>query len=222
MTNKLSDPIKAPRGGVVRSAFSEIEDQLEAPCDFDSWGKMSRWTLSQAHQLSFACSPLEPRSVYQHDQVVNSISSHKNPVAQSICKVWALIKNAYEAYDLHDPVKPIKFIAWADLHEVDIPKELRESVEKMEQRRAGQEQQSESRSQLSEIQYIPPYVVFMLEAVTALNLSSDSRSNLDEIINWLDDNWPSDLEGKSQNLVKYMATLLRRPEDKRGGNTPWK
>ncbi len=72
------------------------------------------------------------------------------------------------------------------------------------------------------ISYTPAYVKLMLKAVKALNLSPDKRANMDEITDWLDKNWPSDLEGKSQNLIKYMATLLRRPEDKRGGNTAWK
>lgn len=36
---------------------------------------------------------------------------------------------------------------------------------------------------------------------------------------WLKKNWPADLEGKSDRMIKSMATLLRRPQDKKGGNT---
>ena len=75
---------------------------------------------------------------------------------------------------------------------------------------------------LGDQQYIPPYMGFMLQAVAALDLSSEKRASLDDIMNWLNENWPEGLEGKSKNLVKYMATLIRRPQDKKGGNTPWK
>lgn len=69
--------------------------------------------------------------------------------------------------------------------------------------------------------YIPPYMQFMLDAVRGLELSPDKRINKEIIINWLNDNWPAELEGKSARLVQTMATFLRRPKDKKGGNTPW-
>lgn len=70
--------------------------------------------------------------------------------------------------------------------------------------------------------YIPAYLDLMLKAVKALNLSPDKRANMDNIINWLNNNWPPDLEGKSDRMIKSMATFLRRPQDKKGGNTSWK
>ena len=70
--------------------------------------------------------------------------------------------------------------------------------------------------------YVPAYLEFMLLAAKALHLSPDSRTNKKAISDWLTKNWPSDLEGKSDRLIEYMATLLRRPEDKKGGNTSWK
>lgn len=70
--------------------------------------------------------------------------------------------------------------------------------------------------------YTPAYLELMLKAVNALNLSPDKRANMDAVIDWLDKNWPPDLEGKSDRMIQSMATLLRRPQDKRGGNTSWK
>jgi hypothetical protein len=69
--------------------------------------------------------------------------------------------------------------------------------------------------------YIPPYIQFMLTAVSELNLSAEKRINKSEIIYWLESNWPSDLDGKSKSLIEYMATILRKPEQKKGGNTSW-
>lgn len=70
-------------------------------------------------------------------------------------------------------------------------------------------------------EYTPPYLAFMLQAVKALNLCPEKRARIDDITEWLNENWPSHLEGKSDRIIKSMATLLRRPEDKKGGNTPW-
>jgi hypothetical protein len=69
--------------------------------------------------------------------------------------------------------------------------------------------------------YTPAYLELMLKAVKALNLSLDRRLNKDAVIKWLNENWPARLEGKSDRLIESMATLLRRPEDKKGGNTAW-
>jgi hypothetical protein len=69
--------------------------------------------------------------------------------------------------------------------------------------------------------YTPPYLAFMLQAVEALKLTPDKRENKEAVIDWLTKNWPADLEGKSSRMIESMATLLRRPEDKKGGNTPW-
>ena len=70
--------------------------------------------------------------------------------------------------------------------------------------------------------YIPPYIQFMLKAVTALELSGDKRTDKSKIVYWLNENWPENLGTKSNHLVESMATILRRPEDKAGGSTPWK
>lgn len=69
--------------------------------------------------------------------------------------------------------------------------------------------------------YVPVYLELMFKAAKALNLSADKRANMDDIVGWLNENWPSGLEGKSDRMMKSMATLLRRPQDKKGGNTRW-
>jgi hypothetical protein len=76
--------------------------------------------------------------------------------------------------------------------------------------------------QIIEDFYIPEYLKLMLTGVQALGLSQDKRADIDIIKDWLDKNWPDGLEGKSDRLIQYMTTLMRRPEDKKGGNRPWK
>jgi hypothetical protein len=63
---------------------------------------------------------------------------------------------------------------------------------------------------------------FMLKAVTALGLSQEQRTGKSVIVDWLKENWPKDLDGKSDRMVDTMATMLRSPEHKKGGNTSWK
>ena len=75
--------------------------------------------------------------------------------------------------------------------------------------------------EIPNFEYTPPYLEFMLQAAKALNLCPEKRARIDDITAWLNENWPSHLEGKSDRIIKSMATLLRRPEDKKGGNTPW-
>lgn len=71
------------------------------------------------------------------------------------------------------------------------------------------------------LDYIPPYVKLMLDAVLALELTSEKRIYKETIVRWLKDNWPDDLDGKSDRMIQSMATMLRSPEHKKGGNTPW-
>lgn len=73
-----------------------------------------------------------------------------------------------------------------------------------------------------QVGYTPAYIEFMLKAAKALELSASKRVNASQVETWLDENWPKDLEGKSDRIIKSMVTLLRRPEDKKGGNTSWK
>ncbi|WP_373086125.1 hypothetical protein [Sneathiella sp.] len=70
--------------------------------------------------------------------------------------------------------------------------------------------------------YIPPFMQFMLKAVVALKLSEEKRTDKSKIIHWLNENWPDNLGEKSDHLIGSMATILRRPQDKSGGSTPWK
>ncbi|MBK9586554.1 MAG: hypothetical protein KA099_11715 [Alphaproteobacteria bacterium] len=220
MTNHLPHPIKSGGAGVVASSpLKKFEDKKREPCDFEHWGKMVTWTLPQAHGLCFGIAPIQS-SIQEHSKLINLMVNSKQPYQQEMFKVWNLIKNAYDSFILHDTVKPIKFIQWAGIHDVAIPKELRDSAESIDKRRTSQQQQSESTLQLSELEYIPPYMCLMLKGVKALNLSSDTRASMDDIMSWLEENWPSELEGKSERMIKSMATFLRRPEDKKGGITP--
>jgi len=135
MTNKLPDPISTrSSGGVVSSPLDKIEAKRREPCDFEHWGKMATWTLPQAHGLCFGIAPIEANHD-QHGKLINLMAKSKQPYQQEMFKVWSLIQNAYDSYTLHDTVKPIKFIQWADIHGVSIPEELRNSVEDIEQKR---------------------------------------------------------------------------------------
>lgn len=62
-----------------------------------------------------------------------------------------------------------------------------------------------------------PYLSLMLEAAKSELFELEGRVGTKKIEGWLSDNWPQRLGGKSTTKLKNMATLLRRPEDEKGG-----
>jgi hypothetical protein len=67
-----------------------------------------------------------------------------------------------------------------------------------------------------------PYLVLMLEAAKSELFEAEERVRTETIVGWLSDNWPRGLGGKSPTKFSNMATLLRRPEDEKGGQTKGK
>jgi hypothetical protein len=65
--------------------------------------------------------------------------------------------------------------------------------------------------------YIPPYVNYMLRAISALDLRADTKLTKKQIEDWLQQNWPPELGESSRSKIEYMASFLRRPEDAKGG-----
>jgi hypothetical protein len=106
------------------------------------------------------------------------------------------------------------------------PQELLDILELNKQESDRSENSSQNNQfyedEFENIPYTPAYLEFMLHAAKELNLSPDKRATMSHITKWLNDNWPPNLPGKSENLIGSMATLLRRPKDKLGGNTKWK
>jgi hypothetical protein len=74
-------------------------------------------------------------------------------------------------------------------------------------------------SDLSDLKYVPPYIEFMLKAVSALNIDGSKRVSIIDIKYWIEENWDKELGEPSGNLLSQMATLIRRPEDRKGGNS---
>jgi len=65
--------------------------------------------------------------------------------------------------------------------------------------------------------YLSPFMLYMMRASRELGLSAEKRLPKKEIVFWLRSNWPPELGNCSRYLIEAMATLLRRPEDMRGG-----
>jgi hypothetical protein len=67
-----------------------------------------------------------------------------------------------------------------------------------------------------------PFIAFMLEATAALNLvkgrfPNGSRIQPDKIRDWLKANWRAELGTPSHSKIEAMATLIRHPDDGKGG-----
>jgi hypothetical protein len=75
-----------------------------------------------------------------------------------------------------------------------------------------------SSNEISDLAYIPPFLNFMLKTVSALHIDGSERIPLDDIKHWIEENWNDELGKPSGNIISQMATLIRRPEDRKGGN----
>lgn len=215
--------------------------------DFDYWSKMSHWTLDEAIALSFG---KDPERVNWNS--LSSTPAYLSPFVKNYERLGVLTTRAVKWGKLYDPVLPSIFVNWVILNEISFPSELKELVNKRsggvedwkklyvelldkydsnlnlitKQQNIIEETPGDLQNKLSGATsgdgYIPPYIKFLLGAASALNLSANNRVNKEEIVHWLDENWPVELEGKSDRLINSMATILRRPQDKKGGNTSWK
>ena len=91
-----------------------------ANADLTHWSKAAQWTLDEATALSFGKAP----------EVVNWASVKDlvglSPFATQYARVLDLAQRAKEQQQLHDPVLPGLFLAWAKRNEFDYPPELEE------------------------------------------------------------------------------------------------
>jgi hypothetical protein len=65
---------------------------------------------------------------------------------------------------------------------------------------------------------LPPYLTFMLRAVSELKLTPDDRRLKKEIGHWIEQNWPPEFGPLTPNKREYMTTFLRHPKYEIGGN----
>ena len=64
-----------------------------------------------------------------------------------------------------------------------------------------------------------PYLAFMIRAAREGPFAPSGRTPKKVIEGWLRDNWPRQLGELKEYKLKTMATLLRRPDDEKGGIT---
>lgn len=89
-----------------------------ANADFKHWSKAAQWTLDEATALSFGKAPEVVKWASVKDLV------NLSPFATQYAKVLDLAQRAKEQQQLHDPVLPGLFLAWAKRNEFDYPPEL--------------------------------------------------------------------------------------------------
>ena len=74
--------------------------------------------------------------------------------------------------------------------------------------------------------FLSPYIHFMIRASRELEIHPDNMPIKDNVKEWLIANWPSEFGALDPNRrndeIEKMATFLRRPEDKKGGNKKMK
>jgi hypothetical protein len=96
-----------------------------------------------------------------------------------------------------------------------VPKDF---LRKVEAEREVQEPKPANQPALQLDRY--PYLEFMLQAVTSGVVPTTQRVPKKTIEDWLRRNWPPKLGRPTDTKITNIATLLRRPEDEKGGNLP--
>lgn len=68
--------------------------------------------------------------------------------------------------------------------------------------------------------YVPPYIGLMLNAIEHFNISETNQPLLETLIHWFQE---QTIEGQkiSENEAKKLASFVRLPSSKKGGNRPW-
>lgn len=61
------------------------------------------------------------------------------------------------------------------------------------------------------------YLEFIQQATSELGMSPDKVMPKKNITDWLKNNWPPELGECSERIVETMATIMREPEDRKGG-----
>lgn len=72
-------------------------------------------------------------------------------------------------------------------------------------------------SELKSRLYVSPYLELMLNAVIENEISEETFSKKEVLVDWFKRNWPKDLQ-YSDKMTDTMATLIRHPAAQKGGN----
>lgn len=230
---------KEIKEGEDRKEQGYFFNQLNAKADFDYWSKATYWTLEEAIALSFGKDPKKVSwktiEQYSTSSLVNAYRNLRELAVRA--KNWK---------KLFDPVYPIIFVKWTKDNDIPFPEQLEElvikragegknweqeysklEVEAKEHRNTIRIQQTyieQLESQLAEAKnnqfidgYMSPYMKLMQQAVIANKVTETNHQKKQTLIQWIKDNASEGLE-ISDNMAKSMATLMRSPEAKKGGN----
>lgn len=183
-------------------------NQPEMQPVFSKWLVMPYWSIEEGVLL---INNRDPSEMSIDDLVINFPNYS---IVQTIKHQEEL---AYRYADIskldREQNNPFSFILWANSKDLELPSELSEYL-------VSEKARHTEHITIETSGYTPPYIAFMLEAAQALELSPDNKIVKKQIEHWLRQNWPSELGRPTDNLISYMATLMRTPEEQKGGNTP--
>ncbi len=97
-------------------------NQPDADADLVHWSKAAYWTLDEAVALSFGKAPEHVK----WDSVIDFVQD--SAFAAQYARVRELTLRAKAVNQLHDPVRPTNFLAWAKRTDISYPAELEERL----------------------------------------------------------------------------------------------
>lgn len=184
----------------------EKERARKNKVDFENWLAMPLWTVHEALCLACNRNPTESTDDTQwfaeqekYNQILNLFSrAHTLENFEFI--------EQHVRYDLLDGSLPPKaFVSWFVLSNIEIPDELKVFGDCLDVR------------EVLESAYISPYMRLMVEAIKTLEISDDNQPIKKQIVSWLK---AQTIEGValSDREAEYLATFIRLPIYKKGGN----
>lgn len=218
MENKdTSKPLPKPptktRGTVAIPIRKTLQDFVGEEYDYKYWANLAYWNYDEAVLLALDVDP--------NGEAANAKTRSGDPIEKKFEQLVTLIDRAQKQGQIKNRIKPVEFMKWLNSVGYSLAGEL-EKILNSKHLVTSAQPSSISSNDVSLAPYLPPYIKFMLEAVSALGLDSEKHVSLIIVKAWLNENWPDDLDGKSDRLIHSMATMIRRPQDKKGGNTSWK
>lgn len=111
------DIVETEKFGVLPSEIWDYITSINMQPRYNFWAKMAAWKREEAVCLSLN---VDPRFMKLTHQPIDKIKLF----TQCYSDVNDLYGRAYNRYDLHDPVRPESYLAWAKKHDVNFPAEL--------------------------------------------------------------------------------------------------
>lgn len=182
---------------------------------YEYWTNFSSWTVKEGVLLSLGIRPDSPYTNYQWDEKRNTfkrpdegMGSTEDVLLRVECtRRMRIALRAVEDGTLQAPIKPYTFLEWLISVGFSSPQELVESFPAPVQKPVSK--------------YSTPYLDLMRTAIQHFGITEQNQEKAEILTAWFE---TQNIAGEpvSNNEAKKLASFIRLPASKKGGNKPAK